>query len=172
MSWSIWRNTYKFNWQYITSLTYCTIRSSCNIKGYVHPKIKYDSQVMFHNRQNIPGVSQQNGVAAFSRTTEADGDFLLKRKKNNWLLKKVKKKVRACLVQSKSLEALRSQTDLKILCYYNLNLYLNAYMVSVWWMCLNIRTIKSPAKTYVYLNSTVNLFLYLDWTCISKSVPE
>ena len=40
-----------------------------------------ESQVKFHSPQNISGASQQNNIAAFSLTTEVDGDLFQEVKK-------------------------------------------------------------------------------------------
>lgn len=44
-----------------------------------------ESRMKIHRSQTISGASQQNSVAAFSQTTEADGDLLknVKEKKHN-----------------------------------------------------------------------------------------
>ena len=42
-----------------------------------------ESQIKFQGQQNISGASQQNSVAAFSLTTEADGEFFQNGEKND-----------------------------------------------------------------------------------------
>lgn len=42
-----------------------------------------ESRMKIHRSQTISGASQQNSVAAFSQTTEADGDLLKNVKEKN-----------------------------------------------------------------------------------------
>ena len=45
------------------------------------PPMLIESQVKFHSPQNISGASRQNNIAAFSLTTEVDGDLFQEVKK-------------------------------------------------------------------------------------------
>lgn len=51
--------------------------------SHVFTSMLTESRMKIHRSQTISGASQQNSVAAFSQTTEADGDLLKNVKEKN-----------------------------------------------------------------------------------------